>query len=276
MAFDLGDVVPLTVDIKDSNGTAANAGAVALTITLPDGTTTSPAVSNPSTGRYQVDYATVQAGRHSVRWVATGANASAYTDAFDVAEAEPALIMSLRDGKQQLNLPLTSTTHDEELRGFIAATTDAVEFFTGPVAVRTYSERIDGDRPMLVLTHTPVVSVTSITPILTGGTSYLPADVDVDADTGTVQLLTGGWFTGGPWRVAYKAGRPVVRGGIQKASHIILQHMWRTQRGPVSTLRSRGAAAADDDTTYVPGLGYSIPNRAMELLQRFRRAPEVG
>lgn len=274
MAFDLGDVVPLTVDITDANGAAANATAVTLTLTLPDGTTATPIPTNPSTGRYQVDYTPTMPGRHAARWVATGTNASAYTDAFDVAEADPALIMSLRDGKQQLNLPLTSTTHDEELRGFIAAVTDAVEFFTGPVAVRTYSERIDGDRPMLVLSHAPVVSVTSITAILTAGTSYLPADVDVESGTGVVQRLTGGWFTGGPWRVTYKAGRPISKGGIQKASHLILQHMWRTQRGPTSAVRSRGAV--DDDTTYVPGLGYSIPNRALELLQGFRRAPEVG
>ncbi|PWK81729.1 hypothetical protein C8D88_116141 [Lentzea atacamensis] len=274
MAFDLGDVVPLTVDIKDSNGAAANAGAVTLTITLPDGTTSAPSVSNPSTGRYQVDYATVQAGRHIVRWVATGANASAYTDAFDVAEATPPLILSLRDGKKQLNLPLTSTTHDEELRDFIAAVTDAVEFFTGPVVVRTYSERIEGDRPVLALSHTPVVSVTSIVPILTGGTTYDVADADVDADTGVVQLVDGTWFKG-PLRATYKSGRRVMPGSVGIASRIILQHLWRTQRGPVSTVRARGASA-DDDTTYVPGLGYAIPNRALELLQRYRLAPEVG
>lgn len=273
MAFDLGDVAPLTVDITDANGAAANATAVTLTITLPDGTTATPTPTNPSTGRYQADYTPTMAGRHAARWVATGTNASAYTDAFDVAEAAPALIVSLRDAKQQLNLPLTSTTHDEELRGFIAATTDAVEFLIGPVVVRTYSELIDGDRPMIVLSHTPVVSVTSITPVLTGGTAYLSSEVDVDADTGVVQLLAGGWFTGGPWRATYKAGRSVISGGVRLASLIIIQHMWRTQRGGQSSVRSR---SGDDYSEPIPGLGYSIPNRAMELLQRFRRAPEVG
>jgi hypothetical protein len=273
VAFDLGDVVPLSVDITDANGAAANATAVALTITLPDGTTTTPTPTNPSTGRYQVDYTPTMPGRHLARWVATGTNASAYTDAFDVAEAIPALIVSLRDAKQQLNLSLTSTTHDEELRGFIAATTDAVEFLIGPVVVRSYSERIAGDRPMLVLSHTPVVSLTSVAPLLTGGTTYLAADVDVDAESGVVQLLSGGWFTNGPWRVTYKAGRAVISGGIRLASLIIIQHMWRTQRGGQSTVRAR---SGDDYSEPIPGLGYSIPNRAMELLQRYRRAPEVG
>jgi hypothetical protein len=273
VAFDLGDVVPLTVDITDANGAAANATTVVLTITLPDGTTVTQSVTNPSTGRYQVDYTPTVAGRHAARWVATGTNASAYTDAFDVAEATPALIVSLRDAKQQLNLPLATTTHDEELRGFIAAATDAVEFITGPVVVRSYSERINGDRPMLALSHTPVVSVTSMTPLLSDGTAYLAADMDVDPDSGVVQRLTGDWFTGGPWRLTYKAGRSVIPGGVRLAALIIVQHLWRTQRGGQSAVRAR---SQDDYTEPIPGLGYSIPNRAMELLQRYRRAPEVG
>ena len=73
MAYDLGDVATLAVQIKDSTGTLANAGALAATITLPDGTTTTPTVSNPSTGNYQISYITTQLGRHGIRWVATGA-----------------------------------------------------------------------------------------------------------------------------------------------------------------------------------------------------------
>lgn len=271
MAFDLGDVVPLTVEIRDSAGALANAGAVALTITLPDGTTASPAVSNPSTGRYQVDYTPATAGRYSVRWVATGANACAHTDAFDVAEATPPLIVSLRDTKTHLNMSLTTTTNDEELRGFVSAATDAVEFLIGPVVVRTYTEVIEGPRRVLTLAHTPVVSVTTIAPVVTGGTTYLASDVDVDTNTGVVRLLAGGTFSGGPWRVTYKAGRTVIQGNIRLATLIIVQHMWRTQRGSQLATRSRDP---DDYTDPIPGLGYSIPNRALELLQR--KAPMVG
>lgn len=273
MGFDLGDVVPLTVDIRDANGALANAGAVTVTITLPDGTTASPAVANPSTGRYQVDYTPAVAGRYGVRWVATGANASAYTDAFDVAEAVPPLIVSLRDAKTHLNLPLNSTTHDEELRGFIAAATEAVEFFIGPVVVRSYSEVIEGPRRVLTLSKTPVVSVTSIVAVLTAGTGYQVSDVDADADTGVVRLLSGGSFTGGPWRVTWKAGRAILPGNVRLASLIIIQHLWRTQRGSQLATRARDP---DDYSEPIPGLGFSVPNRALELLARYRLAPEVG
>jgi hypothetical protein len=102
---DLGDVVPLTVQIRDANGVLANATAVTLTITLPDGTTISPAPANPSVGLYQVDYVTVMEGRHIVRWVATGNNASAYTDSFDVRPVNPPLILSLSAAKAAINTP---------------------------------------------------------------------------------------------------------------------------------------------------------------------------
>ena len=85
--YDLGDVAALSVAITDTTGAAANAGAVALTITLPDGTTTAPIVTNPATGSYTAAYTPTQSGRFGVRWVATGVNACAFTDTFTVAEA---------------------------------------------------------------------------------------------------------------------------------------------------------------------------------------------
>jgi hypothetical protein len=134
--FDLGDVVPLTVNIRGADGVLANATAVTLTITLPDGTTTSPAPANPSVGLYQVDYITVMEGRHLVRWVATGNNASAYTDSFDVRPANPPLIMSLSAAKAILNIPSGSTVDDDELRSLVEAVTSAVETYRGEAIVR--------------------------------------------------------------------------------------------------------------------------------------------
>jgi hypothetical protein len=69
--FDLSDSVPLAVDIKDSAGALTNATTITLTLTLPDGTTTAPSVTNPPsvTGQYRVTYVPVQEGRHVVRWV---------------------------------------------------------------------------------------------------------------------------------------------------------------------------------------------------------------
>ena len=54
--YDLGDVVSLSVNVVDSAGAAANATAVVCTVTLPDGTTATPDVTNSATGTYTIAY----------------------------------------------------------------------------------------------------------------------------------------------------------------------------------------------------------------------------
>lgn len=266
--IDLGDLVPLTIDIADATNTPANAGTVTLTITLPDQTTDTPAVSNPSTGRYQCDYLTLQPGRHVARWVAAGINAGAHVETFDVAEAAAGGIISLQAAKDHLNLADT-TSYDDELRGFVEAATPVVEDVVGPVVVKTYSEVHSGG-PLLVMDWCPVVSLTSLAAVLTGGTSYQRADVDLDGPTGIVRRLDGRDFVG-PLRATYRAGRPVVPPNIQQATAEIVRHMWETQRG------HSGARPGFGEEELLPtSSGFTIPRRAMELLAPHRKAPLVA
>jgi hypothetical protein len=273
--FDLADTVRLAADSKDVGGTLSNATTVTLTLTLPDGTTTSPAVTNPpaQTGRYTYDYTTVQAGRHLVRWVFTTPN-NAYTDAFDVREAAPPLIVSLADAKTHLNI--TSTTHDEELRGWIESVTRGVEHLAGACVRRTVTERHDVSATVgaltLALRKTPALSLTSVVAILDGGTDYMVADLDLDGETGIVQRLDGGRMVG-PLRVTYTAGRAVIPATITSAAKIILQHLWRTQHPA-----GRPSLGGEDYsvTEQVPGFGYAIPNRALQLLEPDRLPPGVA
>lgn len=267
--IDLGDVHPLTIDITDADGAAADAGTVTLTVTLPDGTTETPTVSNPTTGRYQCDFATTQAGRHTARWVATGANAGSYVEVFDVREALPGFIVGLADTKAHLNIAADKTMFDEELRAFIEAATPVVEDVVGPVVVRTYTEVHNGG-PVLVLDHCPVVSLTSITAVLTGGSSYETTDVDTDQDTGVVRRLDGAAFTG-PLRVAYRAGRAVIPPNITQGAKEIVRHMWDTQRGHAGTRPGLG-----EEEFVTTGSGFTIPRRVMELLAPQRKAPVVA
>lgn len=92
--YDLGDPVGLSVNIRDTAGALANAGAVTLTITLPDGTTASPTVTNSATGTYTATYTPAAAGRFAVKWLATGTNASAFADDFTVIGSVPLLTRS--------------------------------------------------------------------------------------------------------------------------------------------------------------------------------------
>lgn len=268
MPFDLGDTARLTATCTDPGGTATNATGVTLTITLPDGTTATPAVTNPPTvtGQYSVDYVTTQAGRHLVRWVFTGP-ACAYTDAMDVRDAAPPLLYSLADAKKHLNIPATSTTQDEELRGFIEATTRCVEYFTGAVARRTVTEIVHGGSARMILRQAPVLSVQSITGVNPWQLD-IPVDaLDIDTDTGVLRRTDWLLFWRGPYRVVYTAGRTTMPANVALAGRIILQHLWRTQYG---SSRARAAVGGGEDYSVsepIPGLGYAIPNRALQLLQ---------
>jgi hypothetical protein len=267
MPFDLGDVVPLTVEVRDAIGALANAGAIALTITKPDGLTDTPIPTNPSTGRYQSDYTPLTAGRYLVRWVATGANASAYTDAFDVRESAPPLLISLADAKSILNV--STTTNDSKLRDLIESTTSDLELMVGPVVRRSVSERYEAfGTDALVLRSAPAISVTSIVRIHTGGPTYDVAQVDLDTETGIIQNRNGRGFLG-PLRITYVAGRTVVPAGIRDGARIMLKNLWNIQNGTVGLPRLTDGS--DPGMVIIPGLGYPLPKLALELLQPFLR-----
>jgi hypothetical protein len=263
MPYDLGATARLTAQCWDPGGTVADADTVVLTITLPDGTTATPEVTNPpaTTGTYTVDYLTEQAGRHVVRWVFTGPG-HAYTDVLDVSLPALPAILSLADAKAHINE--TGTADDSEIRYWLNATTFAVEYFVGPVTVRTVTEDHDvGVTDRLSLRRTPAVSLTSVVSVLDGGTTYDVDQLDLDGATGIVRRLDGGWFTG-PLRTTYSAGRRIVAENITGAARLIFQHLWRTQRaGARGGLP--GSSVDYSVTEPIPGLGYAIPNRAMEM-----------
>lgn len=268
MPFDLGDTVRLTAECRDPDGTLTTAGTVTLTVTLPDGSTVSPVVLAPATaGQYVYDYPTTAAGRHAVRWVFTDPG-SATTDVFDVRPEAPALLLSLADAKAQLNI--TSTRNDEEIRGWLETVTAAVEHFTGITVQRSFTEvhRIPRrGAPSFALLRTPALEITAAT----------GADVDsmdLDPSAGVVHHTDGGLFCGRV-EVTYLAGRDEVPAPIRDAAKVILQHLWRTQR---NTSRGPVPGGGDDFsvTEPVPGLGYAIPNRALQLMEPYRLPPGVA
>lgn len=277
MPYDLGDAVPLSVSVYNSALALTNVTTISLTITLPDGTTVTPTVTNPPavTGVYTYDYAAPVLGQYAVRWLSTGP-LSAHTDMFDVRSPNPRLLFSLSDAKKTLNISSTVTKNDDEIRDLIESTTDAIEFMCGPVVRQTIVEKHDGGSS-LVLRESPVISVTSIVPVLTSGTTYLMSECDLDSLTGEIIRLSGANFKG-PLRVSFVAGRVPIPAAIRDGGRIILKHLWATQNGQgglpsflADTDMRREMASA-----VVPGLGYAIPNRAIELLQPFFRPPKVG
>jgi len=272
--YDLGDIIPLTVEVRDSNGVLAPAGAITLTIGLPDGTTTSPTPANPTTGRYQCDYAPTMAGRHSVRWVATGTNASAYVDVFDVRPADLGYIVSLADTKAHLNIPIADTTNDEQLRAFIEAATVTVEKYRNEIVVkRTITEyQTPKWSYQLILRSSPVLSLTSIARV-DGSLSWDVTKLILAKETGVVSIPGADSFLGMPagiggfWgylKVMYLAGYPVVPPNFTLAAKYIVENLWASQQ---QTGVGPGTPFDDTSGDFGPfGSGYAMPNRARELL----------
>ncbi|MFD3532041.1 hypothetical protein [Streptomyces sp. NPDC058664] len=270
MPFDLGATARLTAECRDPSGTLTTATGVTVTVTLPDGTSANPIASESGTGQYRVDYPTVQAGRHVIRWVFTGP-ADAYTDSFDVREAAPPGILSLADAKTHLSK--SSSSDDDELRSWIESITAGIEGLCGPVVVRTVTERVDLRRaPSVALRAIPAIELVSVTALYTGGTGYATADLDLDPGTGIVRRLDGGMLTG-PMVVTYTAGRRIVPAALTSAARIILRHLWQTKQGPQRPQLGTGDFDVNEP---VQGFGYAVPNRALQLMEPHRLPPGVG
>lgn len=237
---DLGDVMALGVEIRNSAGVLANATFMSLAIALPDGTTTSPTPSNPSPGVYIYDYLTSQVGHHRVTWTATGLNAGSYQDSFDVGS--PWLgIISLAEARAQLDV--SATTDDEQLRWYIEACSKAVEGIVGPCVPRTFTEINRSFDGSIMLRRTPALSVTSATALAPGTTSYVTADLVLDGDLGLVTLATGGCIPYGRYTTVYRAGRTDIPPNIRLATNLVVQHNWRAWKGMGSETFGPGGPA---------------------------------
>ncbi|HUR74451.1 MAG TPA: hypothetical protein VMZ00_09245 [Sporichthya sp.] len=268
MSWDLGDVVPLSITVTDAAGLPANAGQVDLTITLPDGATNQVGpIAATSTGLYDHDFATTQAGLHIVRWVATGVNASAYADMFDVQPAADGSFVSLADVKNHLKT--TATVDDEKLRGFRDAACQMIKDRMGHVAPVTLT--LDGCGRTIVLER-PVVSVTSVVQ-LPGGDAVPQADPlggvagwTLDGGAGLLKLSR----SFGQVRVVYRPGRSPLPGNFRLAGLELTAHLWRTSQHNTSG----GRPSLGIDETVVPGVSYALPYNVRQLLGLDKRPQE--
>lgn len=90
-AYQRGQSVKLSVSFTDANGSAANPTTVTCKVEEPDGTETTytsastPAITNPSTGTFQLIVVPDQSGMHTYRWTGTtGASVAVDEDRFHV------------------------------------------------------------------------------------------------------------------------------------------------------------------------------------------------
>ena len=269
--YDLGDVAALGVTITDATGTPANATAVSATIYLPDGTNTTPTVTNSGTGLYDISYTPSQVGRYAIKWVATGTNASAYADEFSVRDFTELGIVSFDEVKAHLNIPSTYTTDDEELRRIIDAASDLAEGYVGQVlGRRTFTDELyDGGTEFIRIRNPKALSITSVyeNGALVSSNAY---NLDYTGQrlyrigSGTLYATNSyGYWTGGfnNVQITYVAGYVNPPVAAKQGVLEIIRHLWTTQRGAISVM---GRSQSGDEMYSTPT--YSLPRRAMELL----------
>jgi len=280
-----GAAVPLAWTSTDTSGNAFEASSPGLTVTLPDGTTATPSVTHNGSGSYSASFTTTEAGHHLVAWTATaGGLADAFCDSFEVQSSTDPTIVSLAEAKEILNL--TGTTADDLLlQGYNAAATEVADYICGPVVTRQVTEVIRAQGAVMTLGFAPVRTdlgttldasnrrdgsttngLVSITPLMTYGFMYDLSQLLVDPPTGIVRQSAGlpFFYSGDPYaqfKVVYWAGRKVIPPAIYEASKMVLEHLYQVKRGGIGAQD----VAAGESVTVLPGFGYAIPNRALEL-----------
>lgn len=280
--YDVGDTITLSATCRDAAGQPANATVATLSVTRPDGIVEAQAPANPpaSAGLYQHPYVPSQYGRHVVRWTFTGGVPDqAYPDVVNVADSTWPAIVGLGEVKHHLNIDQANTTHDDELRGFILSASEVVESIVGAVARRTVTETHTGrGEPVLVLRHTPVLSVASV---VEDGVLLSASEYTVKP-SGLLTRGTGSWYDhwtpGAAVDVTYTPGRLAVPWAVLDGTKELIRINWRPQTGGNGSVFDQGRGD-DYGQRGEPGeirLGFFIPNTVMQRLQTSGRAPLVA
>lgn len=256
----VGDVLTLTW----AYGQATTA---ALTVTAPDGTTSSPAVTGSST--YTASYTPTQAGRHVLAWTGTGTNPGSYVDALNVRPTGSGPLVSLQETREHLNIYDTSA--DSQLLAMVLRASSACDRYTHRVWRRTVvtGELHDGRGPALQLLVLPVLQVTAVREF--GGTVDA-ADYVLDGLTGVLTrgttLAPIAWLPGvqnvAVDYVAGPAGGIVPEDVLQGVLEMV-RHLWESQRGGSGLPRQQGS-----DSEWDPRASYSVPRRVAELWDPYR------
>jgi hypothetical protein len=283
--LDIGDVFYGSATNLSSVGAPADSGTVTVTVTAPDGTVSTPAVTHPGVGSYAFSFPVAMGGAHGVRWSGAAPNAWALDDVFYAAPPAPALFISLADVRRGLGIPAANTISDEDLRGFISAATPIVEDLIGPVLPTARVESYDGGTAGIPLLHAPLLSVTSVVESWGGGTVRTLTAQDqfagggdaygysADLATGLVTRRAAGVaiaFAPGTRnvKISYVSGRALQPNHIL-ATRRLVRHLWQSEQTGFRP------AMGNPDVGTTPG-GFAVPKAVLEILANSRRVPGIG
>lgn len=240
-SFELGQTITLTATF-DLDDALIDASSVVCTITLPDGTTATPAVTRTSQGTYAASYLTAQYGTHTVRWTATvDGDSTPKTTYFFVGD--PATLDELKDS---LNDRTGSSLNDSELTRFLTSALGIIEGLVGPIVPKAFlREQRDGGSPTIITRWTPIISVQSLTEYA-GRTAFAYTAITDPSQASNYTYLVDPSLNGvihrlgpsgypqpfcGPVYLSYTAGRAVLSERLHQA--VVLQATEDYQRSQV-------------------------------------------
>lgn len=292
----VGDTVTLT-NTFTVDGSPTDPDTVTLTVTDPDGTTTSPAVTKTAVGVYEADVTVDTAGTWTYVWEGTGAAADVEDGSFEVfatAASDALNIITLGEAKNAINADLTRTSHDDELRQWVTAVSRRIDDLCGPVVARTVAaadKLYDGGRHAFRPKLTPVHTITTLTEysnttstVLTAETNATkPADGYLLDERSTHDVLirrrtsnADSVFPAGRRNIEldYDAGRYTSTGTVdpkfKTAAAAIIRRMWSRESGSWAT----GAGVFADQTGTV-GFFRAVDPMVAEFLHDEMYPPTV-
>lgn len=265
---------------------ALSGATVACTVTAPDGTTTTPTPTvSGSVATASITPALV--GTYLVVWTVSGSLVDAQQDQFSV-EAAALDLVSLSDVRDELNINPADISENAKLRRYIRAANFVVENITGPIRKQTRTDVFDGDVEAIVLPFRWVSAISDIHETR-GITNYTLTEQPLGQSLNawaytwdrTVNKIIRRAYGGAPAlfapglnvvSVTYTLGIDPIPQDIQVAVTELIRHWWQfgqlPKRGPF------GGQPVDDGGVATV-VGYSVPNRVLELLEPWRRRPGI-
>jgi hypothetical protein len=259
---------------------------------------TTPVVSPTVAGTFGAVVSSASApGVWVVTWLATGTNGNstrvraAYTEQFQVQQGGVQQIIDLASVKDYLRIPVTDTTRDNALMGFIYATSEVARDFCGPFLPEQHTQYLDGGSSKIVPDWLPIISIQSVTeyyglsafsiteqPL---GTQQNAFGFTVDYTTGEITRRTFGgeaayWARGAKnIKIVYTAGRTgPLPWSVRLGALEMVRHLYQlTQQG--GRPRFNSSALDGMDAPDVP-TGFAVPQRVVELWAADRRAPGIA
>lgn len=257
MSYDLGDAVPLRIEVRNPTTGALTSATVTITLTAPDGTSSSPDIANPSTGIYRASPTVDQLGLWVGAWTTSGTVVTVTPFSFSVGPATVTEYTTAAVVKGMIG-KTTADDRDDLIIQAIAAASRMIDqrcgrrFYADATATaRTFiahdrhlsvgdaqSLRIDD---FVSSSGVTVETKTSFTGSWTTVTGWEPGPDNADADgmPWTEVVYQAGWLGDTTKiRVTARWGWPSVPDGVTQAAALLAARLYRRKDSPQGVLGS--------------------------------------